>query len=215
MISFAEVDALLAYDPNAGSLKWKTNGFRRVTGDDAGVVRLGYRYVTIDGREYMGGRLAWLLTHGEWPATRVRFRNSDGADIRLENLYVDAFKWQTRERKNEKNREFRKAQPDLVKSQELKKDFGITLEQYVAMLADQDGVCAICHRPETAIRLGKLKMLCVDHNHTTGEVRGLLCHECNLGIGKLGDDPDRIVKAADYIRKHAGKVVPLRKENTA
>lgn len=60
---------------------------------------------------------------------------------------------------------------------ELRRDFGITVEQYAEMLASQDGVCAICQKPPTRVPLA------VDHDHQTGRVRGLLCTACNLGLG--------------------------------
>jgi hypothetical protein len=67
--------------------------------------------------------------------------------------------------------------------------YGITLEQYEAQLDKQGGVCAICCNPPTTRRL------CVDHNHETGEVRGLICNSCNRGLGYLKDD-SRLLKAA-------------------
>lgn len=204
MTGFDEVNDLLDYDPHTGSLVWKKDGFRRVAGQSAGVVRSGYRWVTINGQEYMGGRIAWLLTHGVWPETRVRFHGASD-DLRLGNLYVDAFKWQTKEAKNQKSRERRIADPSYFKHHELKKDFGISLERYTEMLTAQKGVCAICEQPETAIRLGKIKMLAVDHHHGDVVVRGLLCSDCNLGIGKLGDSPDRLRAAAAYLERHAMK----------
>jgi hypothetical protein len=56
----------------------------------------------------------------------------------------------------------------------------------------QEGRCATCGRGD--------KILCVDHNHSTGIVRGLLCHRCNLGIGFLQDNPDLTQRATDYLR---------------
>jgi hypothetical protein len=64
--------------------------------------------------------------------------------------------------------------------------FGLTLEQYDAMLAEQDGTCAICHRPETRKRFGWVQPLSVDHDPATGRVRGLLCDYCNRSIGQRG-----------------------------
>lgn len=58
----------------------------------------------------------------------------------------------------------------------------------------QGGVCKICRRPET-----QRKRLAVDHCHTTGAVRGLLCITCNAEIGHLLDDPEIIRRAADYV----------------
>src|SRR5882757_2270699 len=65
----------------------------------------------------------------------------------------------------------------------LKKNYGITPEQYDEMLASQKGGCAICKTKNVST------FLCVDHDHRTNVVRGLLCHPCNTGIGMLQDDP--------------------------
>jgi hypothetical protein len=72
--------------------------------------------------------------------------------------------------------------------------YGITPERYDAMSAAQEGKCAICAKqyPE-GMRLD------VDHCHTTGTVRGLLCRGCNTSIGKLRDDPVLLRRAASYI----------------
>ena len=77
----------------------------------------------------------------------------------------------------------------------LKKMYGITLEEYDARLLKQDSKCAICG---AADRRGY--RLSVDHDHETGRVRGLLCGNCNLGLGSLKDDPELLEKAAAYIR---------------
>jgi hypothetical protein len=69
-------------------------------------------------------------------------------------------------------------------------DFSI--DQYNAMLADQNLQCKICQC--------KLDDPCVDHCHTTGKVRGLLCRKCNAAIGSLGDCPERLETAAKYLR---------------
>ncbi len=63
------------------------------------------------------------------------------------------------------------------------KRYGITVEQYDAMLRQQNGLCAICGRAPKRFRLA------VDHDHETGEIRGLLCTRCNLGLGWFRDDP--------------------------
>lgn len=63
----------------------------------------------------------------------------------------------------------------------LKAKYGITPEVYDAMFKQQNGVCKICKQTER----GRYKNLAVDHNHRTGEVRGLLCRRCNLGLAYL------------------------------
>lgn len=80
--------------------------------------------------------------------------------------------------------------------------FGITPEEYERLLADQGGVCAICANPERTERDGKPMRLSVDHCHTTGKVRGLLCHGCNRSIGLFGEDVDLMEKAAQYLERH-------------
>jgi hypothetical protein len=63
--------------------------------------------------------------------------------------------------------------------------FGLTIEDYDAMHEAQGGVCAICKQPETSSRGGKVYRLAVDHDHTTGQVRGLLCFKCNSSMGSF------------------------------
>lgn len=74
--------------------------------------------------------------------------------------------------------------------------FGISVEQYKAMLSTQDGVCLICKQPPS----GRFKRLAVDHCHKTNKIRGLLCVKCNRVIGYLRDDPVVADAAAAYLR---------------
>lgn len=91
------------------------------------------------------------------------------------------------------------------KSSELKSTYGITYTEYLRLLNKQSGVCAICQMPEQALsRTGKRKRLAVDHNHETGNVRGLLCSGCNQAIGLLQDDPSRADSLATYLRERNG-----------
>jgi hypothetical protein len=85
------------------------------------------------------------------------------------------------------------------RNQNLKKKFGITSDQYDEMHSRQSGVCLICSQPETSMRKDRLRKLSVDHDHATGKIRGLLCSECNIGIGKFKDSPDLLRKAASYL----------------
>jgi len=61
--------------------------------------------------------------------------------------------------------------------------YKITIEEYEELYAKQNGVCAICERPENLTKDGKIHMLAVDHNHETEKVRGLLCMNCNTRLG--------------------------------
>ena len=89
------------------------------------------------------------------------------------------------------------------KDQNLKKSFGIALSDYQRMHDAQDGKCAICDKEETTMRSGRLMKLSVDHNHTTGEIRALLCNNCNRGIGLLNDDILVLRSAVNYLEKHS------------
>ena len=82
----------------------------------------------------------------------------------------------------------------------LQRKFGLSGEAYQAMLDVQGGVCAICGRPETRTRNGRVQWLCVDHDHATGQVRGLLCHRCNTAIAQL-DNSGLLAAAIAYLAR--------------
>lgn len=79
----------------------------------------------------------------------------------------------------------------------LKRKFGITIDKYELMFCRQNGACAICGKQNL-----DGKRLCVDHCHSTGRVRGLLCDVCNTTIGKIGESLDTINSMYDYIAYH-------------
>ncbi|HEY6432137.1 MAG TPA: endonuclease VII domain-containing protein [Acetobacteraceae bacterium] len=104
------------------------------------------------------------------------------------------------------------ANPDRVLDTRLRKKFGIALEQYTALLAEQGGVCAICGEPPAIVNYRQSRRqgrqtrprLVVDHDHATGKVRGLLCVHCNRGIGFLKDNPDIVRFALKYLEERNG-----------
>ncbi len=98
----------------------------------------------------------------------------------------------------------RELQKQTSQRSALKRRFGITQKQYQDMLAVQGGVCAICNKPETGMDSKRKTViaLSVDHDHTTGSIRALLCGDCNRGLGLFGEDPDLLERAAEYLRKH-------------
>jgi Recombination endonuclease VII len=83
----------------------------------------------------------------------------------------------------------------------IKTTYGLTPDDYRAMLEKQNSVCACCGQPETAVNNGKVRALAVDHCHTTGAVRGLLCAACNSSLGMLGEDPERVKALLKYIEE--------------
>ncbi len=81
----------------------------------------------------------------------------------------------------------------------LQRNYGITLEDYNTMYEEQGGVCKVCGDVGfTMAKHHKVKLV-VDHNHKTGEVRGLLCHNCNRGLGLFQDDLSILQKAIKYL----------------
>lgn len=87
------------------------------------------------------------------------------------------------------------------RSRILRFHYGMTLDEYNKMHRDQDGLCAICHNPESAQNAGIVKNLAVDHDHATNRIRSLLCQNCNTAVGLLKDDPKLAEKVADYLRE--------------
>lgn len=81
----------------------------------------------------------------------------------------------------------------------LKAKYGLTIEQYNAMLLAQNFRCEICGDPSDLAT----KRLVVDHDHKTDKIRSLLCDKCNLGLGSFLDEPRRLKKAIAYLRRHA------------
>ena len=84
--------------------------------------------------------------------------------------------------------------------------YGMTLAEYDAMVDRQDGRCAICNLPP--VGRGKTDALVVDHCHNTGRNRELLCGNCNIAIGLLCDDPEVVVRAVEYLRRHRASPPP-------
>lgn len=86
-----------------------------------------------------------------------------------------------------------KACPVKKRDQMLRAKYGITNDDYLQMLAEQNGACAICRQ-----RPNGVKPLHVDHCHRTGVVRGLLCHQCNWYLGKVDRDPSILNRLRAY-----------------
>jgi hypothetical protein len=112
-------------------------------------------------------------------------------------------------------RAYREANPGRWRHAHLQKNYGATELDYFELLAKQNGVCAICGHPELNPRIAEKRSLSFDHDHeaekATGEkkIRGLLCGNCNHGLGMFGNDrPDKLRSAADYLDKYYGRKRP-------
>lgn len=95
----------------------------------------------------------------------------------------------------------------IARKCKLRQKYGLTPEGYDAIHAKQKGLCAVCGKPEktitakyhTVLNRRLIRRLAVDHCHKTGKVRGLVCSNCNRGMGMFGDDPDLMRKAINYL----------------
>ena len=96
--------------------------------------------------------------------------------------------------KRENGQKYREANRERIRSQNRVDRYGITLGYFEDLYHKQDGRCAICRRKITK------KKCRIDHDHDTGNVRGLLCASCNTGLGLFQDNPEVLTSAAEYLR---------------
>lgn len=112
----------------------------------------------------------------------------------------------TKEARRVSRKKWADAHPGYAHDWHLRNEFGITTEQYNAMLAAQNGLCAICHKPPEGN-----KRLSVDHDHTTGKVRSLIHnHPCNLIVGYLEKFPKEFADAIKYVGQVTGSGAGVR-----
>jgi hypothetical protein len=102
----------------------------------------------------------------------------------------------------ERAREYRRRNQEAVRRRArnamFRRKYGITLDERDALIAAQGGRCGIC---ENTFGAERRRWPCIDHDHTTGRIRGVLCHACNIGIGKLGDTAEALRRALRYLEK--------------
>ncbi len=96
-----------------------------------------------------------------------------------------------------KNYDYRK-----VRARRLDQQYGISIDTLKEMVEVQGGKCAICQREFGIWQQGPQ----VDHCHRTGRVRGILCTNCNIGLGRFKDLPDILRRAADYLENHSDQL---------
>lgn len=89
--------------------------------------------------------------------------------------------------------DYRSKNPDKFREIDLKRLYGLSLEKYMEMISAQNGTCALCEKAPSGKR-----PLAVDHCHTTGKIRGLLCYKCNRDIAIL-DNKEHLQKALNYL----------------
>ena len=135
----------------------------------------------------------------------VSYKTSTGRIIWIckENYEANGNKWLKGSKKGKsqprtKYFDYERGSEEYKKNAYLIYTYGINLKEYNEMINEQNGCCAICGRHQLEL----FNTLAVDHCHITGKVRGLLCMDCNVGIGKLKDDIDLLKKSIDYLSKY-------------
>lgn len=115
-----------------------------------------------------------------------------------------------REKKNE--RRARKRTGELPQAITMRRAASTRMKEirdhYDQRMVEQQGLCAICNQPERQLHMGKVKNLCRDHDHRTGQLRGLLCTHCNSGLGHYLDDPALVARALAYLLTHSPEGIP-------
>lgn len=176
-------------------------------------------YKRLQSVKHYAKRLDKILAWHRSEAGRDCKRRSRIKNAEKRRAYNKKWTAENREKSNAKTRRWRAANRDLVnarqnarsaalgfegrRAKKLKYSFGLTPEQFDAMHSAQGGKCAICggdgiqwQKNSKTIKV----RLAIDHCHSTGKVRGLLCHGCNTALGRFGDSDDNLLRAVQYLR---------------
>lgn len=102
-----------------------------------------------------------------------------------------------RDKVNKSQREYVLRNREKIRANTLKRNYGISLAEYNDLFLRQEGCCAICKQHQTSFK----RQLFVDHCHTTGSIRGLLCTHCNLILGQAKDSVVVLLAAAQYLTR--------------
>lgn len=92
---------------------------------------------------------------------------------------------------------------EIRQNKALKFRYNITIKDYQDILVKQNNTCAICRSDQPGY---KRKYFCVDHDHLSGKIRGLLCYACNLGLGKFKDNIEHLKSAIKYLENNNEKI---------
>ena len=212
-LTFEQLNEVIAYDPNAGTFTWKISVGKNIkAGVSAGAWKGSrnkstgdvkqYLYIIYLGREMTASRVAWLLYYREWPSKIVQFVDGDNTNFKISNLKLAMFE---STRVSQDGRIKHRLSKEASRHYGLKRYYGITMTEYTEMYNSQAGKCAICGNPETTMLHGKIRDLSVDHCHSTGKIRQLLCNACNHILGEAKENKETLLAAVAYLKKHEAK----------
>ena len=134
---------------------------------------------------------------------KVKLKAKKWRNQNKENELIRTSIWQknNRAKRTESDLRWARKNPEKVRNRSLITKYGITLEIYNKMFEEQNGLCYICQKPETLKHKDKIKLLSVDHDHSSGQVRKLLCDACNHGIGHFKENIEYLDRAKKYLEQ--------------
>ena len=134
--------------------------------------------------KYDANNRTWAAKNKEWVTSYNKEHYQANREVRLARV-----------------KKYAQENPNKIRNGFLKRTYGIGSIDYDRMLAAQGGTCAICQGPPTG-RGAKNGFYYVDHDHATGNIRELLCHNCNQLLGCAKDDSGIVQRAMNYLLKH-------------
>ncbi len=154
------------------------------------------------------------LCQKQYYEINIEKRDKDNKNYRIKHtdkVKITNKEWRLKNKEYDKERtkKWVKNNPEKAKLMRwrghIKFAYKITAKEYDQMIEDQNGLCKICNNPEMTMNMLKdgFKKLAVDHCHTTGKVRGLLCVKCNGALGMFQDSIDNLKSAILYLSSHA------------
>lgn len=217
-IDVARLAQFVGYNPATGEFIWlKTASSRAQTGSVAGTwLKMSngkdYLNITLDGRKLSAAQIAVALQTRVWPDRSVFFVDGDTRNLKFSNLKLADHKAERVMGEDGKIRY--RTSAEQVRHYGLRRNYGLTITEYAQMFSAQNGLCAICGKPETHKIPGRVSAdpkrftrdMSVDHDHKTGAIRDLLCNGCNHMLGASGDSAEVLRAAADYLDAHAVKL---------
>ena len=144
-----------------------------------------------------------LTTDAERKASKKAARDkwkANNPEKNAQSISAGIRKYQAADPKRTKAQR-KKTKDKYMRKYILKQNYGMSLDDYNTLFQEQGGKCAICGVHQLELK----QTLSVDHDHSTGQIRGLLCGNCNRALGMMKDDPQRLRCAVSYLGRYANE----------